>query len=111
MILGMSRFDLDSFSSFTPLLYSDFADFIIRLIQKSNNAKELFGSKSAPSFGCYNIGFTQSVKLQDFITVISQTSKKSELLKNEDSKQIVSYIFECTDLQKSLKIKNQKELA
>ena len=55
---------------------SDFCDTIIQFIEKSNNATELFGKHSAPSYGIYNVSNSGTVNNKELLKEIRHLCKK-----------------------------------
>ena len=102
----------------SPTSAEDLALAIIKLIEKSDNAKEIIGPKSAPAFGVYNFSDAGEVSRFEFAKEIYKLGKKHGLIKNNceiegiSSKEIKQKalrpkysVLDCSKISKELKLK------
>lgn len=66
----------------TPTFAEDLAGVIIKLIKKSDSAKEIFGKKSAPAFGIYHFTDEGVTNWHDFAAEIYRLGTKFGRIKN-----------------------------
>ena len=67
----------------TPTFAGDLAGVIIKLIKKSDSAKEIFGKKSAPAFGIYHFTDDGVTNWYDFAAEIYRLETKFGRIKNK----------------------------
>ncbi|MCR5437753.1 MAG: dTDP-4-dehydrorhamnose reductase [Treponema sp.] len=67
----------------TPTFCGNLSKAIIALINKADNAKEIIGPKSAPSFGVYNYSDDGSATWYEYSCEIYKTAKKTGLINKE----------------------------
>ena len=67
----------------TPTFAEDLAGVIIKLIKKSDSAKEIFGKKSAPAFGIYHFTDEGVTNWHDFAAEIYRLGTKFGRIKNK----------------------------
>lgn len=60
----------------TPTFAGDLANAVVKIIQKSENAKSLFGKNKAPSYGIYNFSNTGSTTFFDYANEIYRIASK-----------------------------------
>ena len=60
----------------TPTFAQNLAKVILELIEKSDNAKELIGPKSAPAYGIYNYSDSGETTWFDFAKMIYKYGRK-----------------------------------
>ncbi len=66
----------------TPTFAEDLAGIIIKLIKKSDSAKEIFGKKSAPAYGIYHFTDAGETNWHDFAAEIYRLGTKFGRIKN-----------------------------
>ena len=67
----------------TPTFAEDLAGVILKLIKKSDGAKEIFGKKSAPAFGIYHFTDEGVTNWHDFAAEIYRLGTKFGRIKNK----------------------------
>ena len=68
----------NSYENFTSA--KDFANIICTFIEKSSQAKSLFGKNSAPSYGIYNFSNGNSASSFDFLNEVNEVGKHAGLI-------------------------------
>ena len=67
----------------TPTFAGDLANAIIKIIEKSENAKSLFGKNKAPAYGIYNYSNSGETTFFDFANEIYKILRKNGKIANE----------------------------